>query len=84
MRSLLALALFLPACATYWSDADTQANTIGAKNEARVLEMCASDDAGVACSPSRVRAFTLISFCANARELAVHATAPDAGIACRP
>jgi hypothetical protein len=85
MRFLLALALFLPACATSWSDADTQASTIGAKNEARVLEMCASDDAGVSCSPSRVRAFTSLAFCAQVRELTVHgAPVPDAGIPCRP
>jgi len=84
MRFLLALALFLPACATSWSDADTEANTIGAKSEARVLEMCAGDDAGT-CTPSRVRAFTALSFCANVRELVVHgAPEPDGGTTCHP
>ena len=82
MRILLALAFSLTACATSWSDADTEANTIGARNEARVLEMC-SGDAGE-CTPSRVRAFTLLSFCANDRELTVHGHSPDAGVACRP
>lgn len=83
MRVLL-FALCLPACATSWSDADTQANMIGARNEARVLEMC-SGDAGE-CTPSRVRAFTLLSYCASVRELTVHGgVAPDAGGAsCRP
>lgn len=82
MRVFL-LALCLPACATSWSDADTQANTIGARNEARVLEMC-TGDAGE-CTPSRVRAFTLLAFCSNARELAVHGSGVDAGgPPCRP
>ena len=76
------LLLLLPACATSWSDADTQANEIGARNEARVLEMC-SGDAGE-CAPSRVRAFTLLAFCLNARELAAHAKPVDGGPACRP
>ncbi len=80
------LLLLLPACATSWSDADTQANTIGARSEERILEMC-SGDAGE-CTPSRVRSFALLSFCANVRELVVHgAPLPvDGGAAllCRP
>jgi len=82
VRILLVLALFSSACATSWSDADTQANTIGVRSESRVLEMC-SGDAGE-CTPSRVRAFTLLSFCANARELAAHSVPFDGGAPCRP
>jgi hypothetical protein len=83
MRTGLFFALLLSACATSWSDADTEANTIGARNEARVLEMCEAD-AGE-CTPSRVRAFTLLSYCAGVRELIVHGKpVPDAGVSCRP
>ena len=86
MRTLLVFALLLSAaCATSWSDADTKANTIGAKNEARVLEMCVGDDAGATCTPSRVRAFTLLSYCVQVRELTVHGQpVPDAGVSCQP
>lgn len=83
MRNSFVLALLLPACATSWSDADTKANEVGVRNEARVLEMCAEGDAGE-CTPSRVRAFTLLAFCSNARELAVHAKPVDGGPSCRP
>lgn len=82
MRVALVLAVLLSACATAWSDADTQASAIGVRSEARVLEMC-SGDAGE-CTPSRVRAFTLLSYCAGVRELTVHKRdVPDAGIECR-
>ncbi len=82
MRFVL-LTFLLSSCATSWTDADTQANTIGVRSEARVLEMCAGDG-GTECTPSRVRAFTLLSYCANMRELAVHGGAdPDAGSWCR-
>ncbi len=82
MRFVL-LTFLLSSCATSWTDADTQANAIGVRSEARVLEMCAGDG-GTECTPSRVRAFTLLSYCANMRELAAHGGAdPDAGSWCR-
>jgi hypothetical protein len=81
MRLPLLLFLGLAACGG-WSADDTTANTIAARSEARVLDLCAADDAG-ACTPSRVRAFTLLAFCANARELAAHgAPVSDAGVSC--
>ena len=75
-------ALSLAGCGPSYTADDTTANVIATRNEAKVLGMCAADDAGE-CTPSRVRAFTSLSYCANARELVAHgATMPEAGVTC--
>ena len=82
----LAFLLLLAGCGGSYTDDDTTANTIAARSEARVLAFCASgaEDAG-GCTPSKVRAFIDLAYCANARELAAHgAPVPEAGAACRP
>jgi hypothetical protein len=84
--SVVCIALLVIGCGPSYTADDTTANTIAARMEARVLDLCASDDAGT-CTPSRVRAFTLLAACANDRELVVHsAPVPDGGalLSCRP
>jgi hypothetical protein len=82
MRCVAAAFLVLvAACGGSWSPVS---NTVGARNEALVLDICATDDAGT-CTPARVRGFTTLSYCANVHELVVHsAPVPDAGVACQP
>jgi hypothetical protein len=75
-------------CGPSYTPDDTTANTVGARAEARVLQLCAPEmeDAGT-CTPSKVRAETDLAYCANARELTVHgAPVPEAGVAlsCQP
>lgn len=84
VRALVLVAASLAGCGASYSADDTTANTLAARMEARALDLCATDDAGT-CTPSRVRAFATIAYCANARELVVHrAPVPDGGVACRP
>ena len=84
MRGAFVLALLMvAACGGGWNDSDTTANTVAARAEARTLAICATDDAGD-CTPSRVRAFGTLAFCANQRELAVHGVVVDAGVQCQP
>lgn len=79
-----AVLCLLDGCKDGYTNDDKSANTIGARSESRVLDFCATDDAST-CTPSKVRAFTLLSYCANARELAAHgAPVPEAGVACQP
>ena len=85
--ALLACFGCSPSTTAYTPD-DTVSNTIGARAEARVLQFCAvgMEDAGT-CTPARVRAETDLAYCANARELTVHAApVPEAGVAlsCTP
>lgn len=80
------VALLLSGCGgSRYTPDDTTANTIAVREEVRVYELC-SGDAGD-CLPSRIRALTLLSACANARELAAHGEPlPDAGVlaSCQP
>jgi hypothetical protein len=77
------LLLLLCSCGASYTSDDTSANTIAAREEARVLDLCAQDDAGT-CTPSKVRAFTTLSFCANQRELSAHSAPFDGGPSCLP
>ena len=80
------IAIVLTGCGSSYSADDTTANTIAARQEARLYDLCASDDAG-ACTPGAVRAHSTLSFCANARELVVHRQpVPEGGvgISCQP
>lgn len=60
---------------------DDTANKIGTRNEARVLEICATDDAST-CSPSKVRVLTRIAFCANQEQLVEMGDPFDGGPPC--
>jgi hypothetical protein len=80
------VAIFLAGCGPTYSSDDTKANTIAARSEARLYDLCATDDAGT-CTPGNVRARAFIAYCANARELLVHrAPVPEAGaeVQCQP
>jgi len=82
MKLCLATTLVLAGCGASYSADDNTANTIADREESRVLALCATDDAG-SCTPSRVRAFLTIAYCANARELSAHgAPVPEAGVSC--
>jgi hypothetical protein len=73
----------LTGCGSSYPADDEAANTIASRAEARVLDFCSADDAA-ACTPSKVRSFTRLAYCANARELASHgASVPEAGVACQ-
>lgn len=75
------LGFDLAACRTPYTAEDQTSNEIGTRNEAKTYELCATDDAA-ACTPANVRARALISFCANQRELAAHASPYDGGPPC--
>jgi hypothetical protein len=78
------VAAAVAGCGRSYDDADTTTNTVAARSEARVLELCATDDAST-CTPSLVRAHTDLAYCANVRELVVHgAPVPEASVTCRP
>lgn len=79
--AFVAVVMLLGGCATSWTPDDTTANTVGARSEARVLELCSGDAGG--CTPSKVRSFTMLSYCANARELSAHGAPFDGGPPCR-
>ena len=77
-------ALSCLGCGSAYTSDDTTANTIGAREESLQLRDCAQDDAGT-CMPSRVRARSLLAYCANARELSAHgAPLPEGGPQCTP
>lgn len=84
--AIVCAGLLLSGCGgSKYTPDDTTANTIAVREEVRVYELC-SGDAGD-CLPSRVRALSLLSACANARELAAHGVPlPDAGVlaSCQP
>lgn len=72
----------LVGCASAYTKEDSTANSIAVRNEAVVLDLCATDDAGT-CVPSMVRARTSVAFCANQREVTVHSAPFDGGIPCQ-
>lgn len=83
LAAMLAAGALWLACGPTYTPEDSTANAIGRRHTLRLLDLCApgSEDAGT-CTPAAVRAHALIVYCANARELAVHAELPEGGPPC--